>query len=483
MKDKSPSHQLSMFGDKPLEANSADGLESPAEYSTERDIDAIHEGTAIYTSAPEIEKLLDLLDWPSCGGRLLDPACGNGNMLVAALSRLKPAPGDFQEARRIHGIEFHHESVCEARERCCDLLVEFGWTPAEASACADGLIIQRDFLLDEIDQTWDVILANPPYWRRARLPKGYRQAFDEVTPLHARGDLLNAYLEKMPSVLTENGQMALVTSDRWLANASTSRLRAALGERFCVSHIERLDTASAFHRPKKREKDTPPRVHAVGMILSDNGRTIDADPFIVEDLPEIDGLPLEDLVTIRLAPWLGPDGIFLLDSPDAVPGANTVPCVMPRGIDSETGEIGAPVRWAIVTGDTPPPPSVSEHLAREMERMPKRGRREATPWIPPERFDKHLPLGEDAILIPRIATSLRPIRLPAGRLPVNHSLVLISGMSWDDVANMLSHPLVQAQADALAPRVESGYRSYTATLLRQLVIPHEAIPASLKKAA
>lgn len=483
MKSNISSHQLSMFDSNPADLNNSDGIECAIAASIESAIAAIHEGTAIYTSAPEIEKLLDLLTWPAGGGRLLDPACGDGNMLVAALARLKPTPGNFQEAQRVHGIEFHHESVLEARERCALVLTNNGWDETEALACAETLVIQRDFLLDEIDQTWDVILANPPYWRRARLPGSYRDAFDEVTPHHARGDLLNAYLDKMPAVLAEGGQMALVTSDRWLANAGTGRLREALGDRFCVSHVERLDTASAFHRPKKREKDTPPRVHAVGMILSNEGRSIDASPFVVDEIPEVDGVPLEEIVTIRLAPWLGPDGIFLLDSPDAVPGAKTVPCVMPRGIDSETGEIGKPIRWAIVTGDEPPPPSVARHLEREMARMPKRGRREATPWIPPERFDKHLPLAEDAILIPRIATSLRPIRLPAGRLPVNHSLVLISGMSWEDVSTMLSHPLVQAQADALAPRVESGYRSYTATLLRQLVIPHEAIPVALKKAA
>lgn len=40
---------------------------------------------------------------------------------------------------------------------------------------------------------------------------------------------------------------------------------------------------------------------------------------------------------------------------------------------------------------------------------------------------------------------------------------------------MLNDPAVQAQADALALRVEGGYASYTATLLRQLVIPRHHI--------
>lgn len=38
---------------------------------------------------------------------------------------------------------------------------------------------------------------------------------------------------------------------------------------------------------------------------------------------------------------------------------------------------------------------------------------------------------------------------------------------------MLADPVVQAQAEALAPPIENGYRCYTATLLRQLIIPRE----------
>lgn len=39
----------------------------------------------------------------------------------------------------------------------------------------------------------------------------------------------------------------------------------------------------------------------------------------------------------------------------------------------------------------------------------------------------------------------------------------------------LNDPRVQAQADAISLRLENGYASYTATLLRQLRIPQELI--------
>lgn len=75
------------------------------------------------------------------------------------------------------------------------------------------------------------------------------------------------------------------------------------------------------------------------------------------------------------------------------------------------------------------------------------------------------------MLVPRIAKCLTGVRLPAGRLPVNHGLVVVSGLPVESILAMLDDPEVQAQANDLALGIDSGYRSFTATLLRQLVIP------------
>lgn len=442
-----------------------------------RAVDAIHEGTAIYTAKPEIDRLLDDLDWPRCGGDLVDPACGDGNMLVAALERLAPAPGDAVGVARIHGIEFHPASAREARRRVREVLVALRWDADRAEAAADDVVETRDFLLDTpSDRRWDVVLANPPYWRRSNLPAGYREAFDAATPRFARSDLLHAYLRAMTAVLREGGRMGIVTSDRWLLNDGAAKVRSHVGSVLRVATIRRLDSTSAFHRPKDRVKGTPPRVHAVSMTLGAEGRAMEAEPFRIESLPKVSGVPLSGIVDIRLAPWLGPDGIFTVEAGSGLPDDSLVPCVEPRDIDPRTGEIGPTRRWALLTGDDEPPPAVVAHLEREMERMPPRGRRRV-PWHPPERFAGQLPLTREAVLVPRISMGLRAIRLPAGMLPTNHSLVVVSGLDTDAILHILRDERVKAQADALALRVESGYASYTATLLRRLVVPWDLLEA------
>ena len=198
-------------------------------------------------------------------------------------------------------------------------------------------------------------------------------------------------------------------------------------------------------------------------------------------MPDVEGVPLGDLVDIRLAPWLGPDGIFTVGENDGLPMENLVPCIEPSDLCPRTDRIGPVRRWAILTDDNEPTSAVLEHLDRTLHLMPPRGRRRVR-WLPPERFDGRMPLEEEAILVPRIARRLRAIRLPAGHLPTNHSLVVASGLPATLIKTILEDPRVQAQADAYSLRLEDGHRSYTATTLRRIVVPNDLLEHERKAA-
>jgi hypothetical protein len=441
------------------------------------DIERIHLGTAIYTAVPEIEALLDRLDWPNTGSRLLDPGAGNGGFVVAALRRLDLATNDSATAiSRVRGYEFHPGAAKVARNNVAAHLVERGWSPLIAGQAAAEIIETKDFLLSPVPVgTFDVIAANPPYWRILQhLPpeSPYRYEYENTIPAHAKADLLYAYLQRAVDIVAADGLIGLVTADRWLLNSGSAELREKIGQRYTVLDIRRLESTSAFYRPKARTKGTPARVHPVSLVLTpgDHGRALSAEPFRIEALPEITGQPLSELAKIRLAPWLGPDGIFVVKDKAGLPEHRLIPCVEPEDIDPKTDCIKQPTRWALLTDKSQPEPEVLEHLEGTLPAMPKRGQRSPS-WLPPEPFAGKLPLPEDAVLIPRIAKRLRPILLPAGTMPINHNLVVISGLPAQQVIDMLNDPRVQEQADALSLRLEGGYRSYTATLLRQLIIP------------
>lgn len=446
-------------------------------YEREIEISAIHQATGIYTAMPEIETLLDRLRWPERGHRLLDPGAGNGGFLVAALQRLPLERDDVDEAVcKVRGYEFYSGAVADARSAVYAHLAGRGWSSGKAQQAATLIVENRDFLLSPVPAgVFDVIATNPPYWRLSNLPPGYRAEYERIVLPHARADLLYAYLQRSADIAAPGARIGLITADRWLLNSGSAELRRRLGAIYRVADVHRLDARSVFYRPKQRKAGTPARVHPVTLILTPDsrGRVLTQEPFRLTELPAIDGVPLPAIAEIRLAPWLGPDGVFTVDGSSSLPRECLVPVVEPEDLTGET--IQPPRRWAIVTTAHESPPSdVLAHLDAGLHRMPPRGRR-AIRWLPPETFTGRLPLSEDAVLVPRIRTRLEPLLLPAGRLPVNHNLAVVSGLPAPVLIRMLNDPVVQEQADALALHLENGYRSYTSTLLRHLIIPRRLV--------
>ena len=385
------------------------------------DIDQIHQATGFYTVNPEVNAVLDLLDWPNVGTSLLDPGAGNGAFVLAALARIPLEKNDVTTAvQRVRGYEFHPGAAREARNNIYFHLRDRHWDREPAIEAAAAILEIRDFLLDELPEgKFDVIAANPPYLRRERLPAGYRIEYDFVVPDHAQADMLHAYLEQCTQVISPHGRIGLVTADRWLVNDSASKLRERIGQRYSALHTELLDGASVFYRAKERIKNADPRVHPVRIVLTPDrsGRIISKAPFRVDQIGEDDGQLLSSLVSIKLSPWVGANGIFLIDNPQAFPAECIAPAVLPTDINGDTGTLKPTTKWILLTNEDEPHPAVLQHLDANLHNMAPRGRR--TPrWLPPEKVGP-LPLAGDAVLVPRIAKHLKAVRLPAGHVGVD----------------------------------------------------------------
>lgn len=105
-----------------------------------------------------------------------------------------------------------------------------------------------------------------------------------------------------------------------------------------------------------------------------------------------------------------------------------------------------------------------------MHRMAKRGLRK-TPWMPPESWHKR-DLSLPVLLVPRIARTLRPVRVAPGTLPINHNLSIVAAdrLSLDEIEAVLCSPEANQWMQEHAARLESGFFSLTTTLLRQLPV-------------
>lgn len=457
---------------------------------TERDtaIDQLHAATAIYTAEPVVRELMAAVDWPSHGRLLVDSSCGDGAFLAVALERLLAQQPDVKAAavvEQLRGYEIHPYAVSESRARVAQALAAHGWTGELAKETAREVVIQADFLTEGPNQpTFDVIAGNPPYLRFVNLPDLLADEYQAIVPPYAISDMLYAFLDRSRATLKDGGVVALVTADRWLTNEGASELRGVIGQRLGIRQLRRLDASSAFYRPKLRKAGTPPRVHPVAVVLGKREEcalhltSAPVYPGAVERSWET-GLTLEDIANIKLAPYLGTDGVFVVDEATAkrLPESAVVPAVGARDVSG--GVMREPSIYAIRTQpDQAPPAAVLAHLDATLHRMCARGRMPIR-WMPPEPFHTWN-LSEECLVVPRIAKTLRPTRVRSGVLPINHNVSVVSKGSWslEEIEAALCDPMANEWARAHAAPLENGYFSLTTRLLRRLPIRLEGRKAS-----
>src|SRR3546814_15805628 len=97
---------------------------------------------------------------------------------------------------RVRGYEFHPGAAKTARAAVTNHLIARGWNGGIASSAADRIIETTDFLLSPVPcSSYDVVEANPPYWRLlAHLPpeRTYRCEYESKIPATATAAHPNA---------------------------------------------------------------------------------------------------------------------------------------------------------------------------------------------------------------------------------------------------------------------------------------------------
>jgi tRNA1(Val) A37 N6-methylase TrmN6 len=170
--------------------------------------------------------------------RLIDPACGSGNFLVAAarsLSRRLHEPMAAFLATRVHGFDIDPVAVKLARSALLELL------PPRTSAATRILvrkaiaknIVVADSLAIESPECYDLILGNPPFLNQ--LEKGTVASRAEAARIATatRGavrryaDLATAFLLWGLGRLAPRGRLAFVMPQSFLSTADARAARDA----------------------------------------------------------------------------------------------------------------------------------------------------------------------------------------------------------------------------------------------------------------
>ncbi len=201
--------------------------------------------------------------------RVLDPACGEGELLLSLGQKLSELKTDFE----IVGYDSNSQYLKLANER----MISFG---------LKNIRLIKDDFLQSIDLTqeqllfnfnsttqsslnnsFDIVIANPPYVRTQILGTKQAQELARKFNLKGRVDLYYPFLMAMTESLKEGGILGVITSNRYLSTKGGESIRKYLSENYEILELIDLGDTKLFDaavlpaiflgRKRKSQKPSP----------------------------------------------------------------------------------------------------------------------------------------------------------------------------------------------------------------------------------
>jgi tRNA1(Val) A37 N6-methylase TrmN6 len=202
--------------------------------------------TGAHFTPPELarllaERLVPLMQGLPGAIRVLDPACGDGNLLCAMAEVL---PSEIRRRTTLVGIENDSDSFTSLRLRQST----FGTCHTDLIS-GDFLDFFREADLFESSrriEPVDVIIANPPYVRTQVLGAKRAQRLAARFGLSGRVDLYQAFLVAMARQLRPGGILGVITSNRFLTTRAGMTTRRILRTHFELIEIVDLGDTKLF---------------------------------------------------------------------------------------------------------------------------------------------------------------------------------------------------------------------------------------------
>lgn len=175
------------------------------------------------------------------GLTLIDPSCGDGELLKAAASIFKDNSVNFL------GVDTDANAIQSASNY-------FGEEPKVSLFERDYLELfdqnkdESDYFINEGTLNLvDLILANPPYVRTQVMGADRAQELGEKFGIKGRVDLYQAFLVAMTQHLKVNGLICVITSNRYLTTAGGKDIRAFLDKNYEILEVIDLGDTKLFN--------------------------------------------------------------------------------------------------------------------------------------------------------------------------------------------------------------------------------------------
>ena len=176
---------------------------------------------------------------------ILDPACGEGELLLSIANKVKSlGKGYFQ----IRGYDTNADYLAVTKSSLSEInrisinLVQQDFLESE------GVVIEKSDLFHQSKQPdlSDIIIANPPYVRTQILGTKKAQELAKRFNLTGRVDLYYPFLIAMTNVLKEGGLIGVITSNQYLFTKSGESIRKFLLDNYEILEVIDLGDTKLF---------------------------------------------------------------------------------------------------------------------------------------------------------------------------------------------------------------------------------------------
>lgn len=493
----------------------------------------------VLTKRHVVEFMLDLAGYTSERDltrlTLLEPACGHGAFVVAAVERLLDAaarvgrPHD-ELTGAVCAFDIDPDHVALTRAAVVAVLTERGVSAASACALAAAWIIEGDFLFARLPYPFDVVVGNPPYVRIEQLAPALQAEYRRRYPtLYDRADLYVAFIERGLHLLGASGVLCFICADRWVLNRYGAPLRALIARGYRVNCYVDLHDASPF----ESEVIAYPSIFALSPGRSERvfvGRLSEASPeecaqllarcrgatpvgegdfydaWFDGDAPWVLGSPehlrvlrslearfplleADGLTRVGIGVATGCDKAFIVPADADIEPDRLVPLVMRS--DIEAGRIRDARRRVINTFrddgraiDLREYPRLAAHLTTHRKAVNGRHVAQKNPAAWFRTIDRVYPnlVATPKLLIPDIAGS-NEVVFDKGQYHPHHNLYFVTSRTWnlEVLGGLLSSKVALFFVWSYAVKMRGGYLRFQAQYLRRIRLPcAEAIPSRLQ---
>ena len=168
--------------------------------------------------------------------QLLDPAVGDGELLVSLASKLVDIPNIS-----VHFNGYDTDSAAlkraEARIRrlCPKAPVDF--THGSFLDVVAGSACQRSLFESPAEPRYDFVIANPPYARTQIMGASRAQELARTFGLNGRVDTYYAFILGISTVLKSDGVAGIIVSNRFMSTRSGESVRRSILNKFSLLHV------------------------------------------------------------------------------------------------------------------------------------------------------------------------------------------------------------------------------------------------------